>query len=71
VDAVKAEFRAKSREVRLDPPRDGTLDRTTVTKRARRPRSKRVVAFMGANDLSAMATQPSPQGVPNRALVHP
>jgi hypothetical protein len=71
VDAVKAEFRAQSRKVRLGPPRDGTLEGPTATERVRRPRSKRVVAFMGTNDPSRAATQPLPQRAPNPALVHP
>ena len=61
VNAVKAEFRAQSREVRLDRPGDGTVDRPSGTERARRPLSRRVVAFMGGNDLSRAATQPPPQ----------
>jgi hypothetical protein len=71
VDAVKAEFRARSREVRLRPSRDGALDGPTGTGRAGRPRSKRVVAFMGANDLSRATTRPFPQRAPTRGLVHP
>jgi hypothetical protein len=71
VDAVKTEFRAKSREIRLEPLRDGTLDGPAGTERTRGPRSKRLVAFMGANDLSRAATEPPPQRAPNRAPVYP
>jgi hypothetical protein len=70
-DAVTADFRARSREVRPDRPRDGTVDVPTGAKPGRRPRLKRVVAFMGTNELSRAATQPSSQRAPNRAPVHP
>jgi hypothetical protein len=71
VDAVKAQLRAKSREVRLTPPRGGTVEGPAGTERARRQRSKRLLAFMGANDLSRAATESPPQRAPKRAPVEP
>ncbi len=63
VAAVAAELGAKSPEVRLDPQRDRGPDGAT------QPRFKRVVAFMGTNDLSCAATRPLPPLAPDRAPV--
>jgi hypothetical protein len=58
LDAVKAELAGDS----AHGPRS-TVPRAPGTDRARRPRSRRVVAFMGANDLSRAATSAaSPTG---------
>jgi hypothetical protein len=62
VDTVETEFRSE-REIRPGPPRNGSLDRPAGAERPRGRRSKRLVAFMGANDLSRAAV-----GLPSRRM---
>ncbi len=54
MEGVQAEFGARSREFGFDPSREGTLNGLAVAERARQPRSKRVVVFVGAQACLAL-----------------